>query len=110
MPQDSVKVVSYGAHEIELDVETASDRLLVSSEVDYPGWEVDVDGARAQKVLVNTAFRGVRVAAGKHRVRFHFVPRSFYLGLGLTLLCGVGYGATLIGGRRRRRVTENGER
>ncbi len=108
--RDSVKVVAYGAHEIELEVEAAGDRLLVSSEVDYPGWEVEVDGVLTEKVLVNTAFRGVRVPAGRHRVRFHFVPRSFYLGLGLTLLCGGGFLASLAAGRRRRPDTESAER
>ena len=62
LTRDLVQVVAYGAHEIELDIEAPGDRLLVSSEVDYPGWEVEVDGVRHQKVLVNTAFRGVRAA------------------------------------------------
>ncbi len=93
---DTVNVVSYGAHSIELEVKAAGERLLVSSEVDYPGWEVEIDGARQPKVLVNTAFRGVRVTAGEHRVRFHFIPRSFVLGLGLTILCAVIFLASLL--------------
>ncbi len=85
-PDAAVEVLAYEAHNIELQVVTSGDRLLVSSEVDYPGWEVDIDGRRAKKVLVNTAFRGVVVEAGEHTVRFHFVPRSFYVGLLLSLL------------------------
>lgn len=90
----SVEVISYGPHGIELAVAAEGDRLLVSSEVDYPGWEVEVDGVRVRKVPVNTAFRGVRVPAGEHTVRFRFVPRSFYLGLGLTFLALFGFAAT----------------
>ena len=82
---DQVEVLAYRAQEIELRVYTGVRRLLVSSEVDYPGWEVDIDGRRATKVLVNTAFRGVVVESGEHHIRFHFVPRSFYAGLLLSL-------------------------
>ncbi len=108
--KDAVRVVSYGAHDIELEVGATGDRLLVSSEVDYPGWDVEVDGVKRRKVLVNTAFRGVFVTPGAHRVRFYFVPRSFYLGLGLTLLCGVGFLATFVGKRRRPADTKSAQR
>ena len=84
-----VSVTSYGLHEIELMVDAQNDALLISSEVDYPGWEVEVDGERRTKILVNTAFRGVFVKAGKHRVAFIYIPRSFYWGIALSGLSGI---------------------
>ena len=105
-PEDRVRVLSYGAHHIELEVIATSDKLLVSSEVDYPGWEVAIDGVRQRKVLVNTAFRGALVAAGQHQVVFHYVPRSYYLGLGLTLLCAIGWSALALGESRRQPATQ----
>ncbi len=100
-PAGEVRVVSYGAHDIELEVEARRDSLLVSSEVDYPGWQVEVDGQRVTKLLVNTAFRGAPLPAGSHRVRFLYVPRSFHFGAALSLVsaCGLAW----IGWLARRR-------
>ncbi len=81
----SAAIRRHGPHEIEIDVETAGG-LLVSSETAYPGWESEVDGRPAQTLLVNTAFRGVAVPPGHHRIRQRFVPRSFVAGLALTVL------------------------
>ncbi len=100
--EDSVDLIHYSAHDIELEVRAPDERLLVSSEVDYPGWEVYVDGSREEKVLVNTAFRGVVVPAGEHRISFRFVPKSFYLGLGVSLLSFVLYLMSLLWMQRLR--------
>ncbi|MEM7581924.1 MAG: YfhO family protein [Acidobacteriota bacterium] len=83
--QGQVEILSYLAHEITLRVRSTGRRLLVSSEVDYPGWEVEVNGSPSPKIRVNTAFRGVALDTGEHLVRFHFVPRSFHLGLAISL-------------------------
>lgn len=83
---DRVEVRRYGAHAVDLTATAAGERLLVSSEVAYPGWEVAVDGRSEQTVLVNTAFRGVRVPAGTHQVRFRYRPRSFLAGLAVSAL------------------------
>ncbi len=80
-----VTVTSYGAHEIVLEVQAKTRGVLVSSEVDYPGWRASVDGEPARVLRVNTAFRGVQVDPGYHRVRFSFLPRSLFVGLGLSV-------------------------
>ncbi len=107
--ESSVSLISYSPHEIELATRAASEKLLVTSEVDYPGWEVEIDGARAQKVLVNTAFRGVVVPEGEHQLRFYFVPRSFYLGAALTFLSFAVFVLSLVWTARARR-RESGTR
>ena len=45
-----------------------------------------MDGAAAETLLVNTAFRGVALPAGRHRVTMRYVPRAFMVGLALTAL------------------------
>ena len=96
----SVDVVSYGLHRIDLEVDAESQALLVSSEVDYPGWEVEIDGKREEKIQVNTAFRGVFLAPGNHQVSFVYVPRSFYWGLFWTVLSLALFGFMIIAERR----------
>ncbi|HBY58767.1 MAG TPA: hypothetical protein DEH78_03030 [Solibacterales bacterium] len=59
---------------LETDARVAS--RLVTSEVHYPGWIARVDGREQPVEYVNTAFRGLSVPAGRHRVEFTFTaPR-----------------------------------
>jgi len=80
-----VAVRSRAAHAITLEVDSPAPAVLASSEVFYPGWETRVDGAPAPTLLVNTAFRGTVVPAGRHEVVMTYVPHSFRLGLGLSM-------------------------
>jgi hypothetical protein len=89
----SVRVLAYRMNSVELFVDTTAPALLVSSEVNYPGWRVSVDG-RASKILVcNGAFRGVVLPAGKHTVEFRFLPPVLIAGgavsFGAWLLCAL---------------------
>jgi hypothetical protein len=96
-PAAPVAVVRYEPHAVELDVQSAGG-VLVSSEAFYPGWDSFVDGEPAETLRVNTAFRGVAVPAGRHRVTMKYVPRSFVAGL---VLSGVALGVTLLALLRR---------
>lgn len=84
-PGGRVEVRSRTPHAITLAIDAPAPAVLASSEVFYPGWETRVDGAPAPTLLVNTAFRGTVVPAGRHEVVMEYVPRSFRLGLGLSL-------------------------
>ncbi|HJQ99145.1 MAG TPA: YfhO family protein [Candidatus Polarisedimenticolaceae bacterium] len=50
------------------------------------GWKAYVDGARAEVVRADGLFRAVRLPAGRHEVRFGFVPRGLVLGAGISLV------------------------
>ena len=66
-----------------IGVQARGPGLLVLSEVDYPGWEVLVDGRSAHKEVVAGLLRGVKLSPGEHQVEFVFRPLSVYLGLAL---------------------------
>ena len=58
---------------------------LVVSEINYPGWEVWVDG---EKKEIETSFgllRSVKVNSGKHEVFFAYQPGSLFMGLVLSI-------------------------
>jgi len=70
----------------ELDVTTSDPSVLVISQIDYPGWNADVDGKPAPIVRANYAFPAIFVSAGSHHVRFSFEPDTFKVGLALSVV------------------------
>ena len=80
-----VATLDRSAHAVRLEVETPRPAVLVSSEVFYPGWQTRIDGEPTPTLRVNTAFRGTPVPAGRHTIEMVFVPRSFHLGLALSV-------------------------
>ncbi len=84
-PSD-VRITSYTNNAITLEASTPAAGYLVLSEVDYPGWRVEVDGRAAELKRANYTFRAVWLPAGSHQVQFRFEPMSWRLGLSLCLL------------------------
>ncbi len=58
--------------------------LLVLSEIDYPGWQVWVDGVEQPVQKVDGLLRGVLLDEGHHVVEFAFRPPLVYAGLGIS--------------------------
>lgn len=85
-PPGTVELVSRYPHRIRLRTTTPREAILVSSEVFYPGWTTRVDGRDAPTLLVDAAFRGTIVPPGSHEVEMVYVPHSFQIGLGVTIL------------------------
>ena len=60
--------------------------MLVTSEIAYPGWEVEIDGSPASLETYEGLLRAVRLSAGEHEVEFTFRPESLRVGSLITLL------------------------
>jgi len=85
-PPGTVKVVRFDRNKIALDVDALRAAYLVTSEAYYPGWRARIDGNPAPIVITNTAFRGLAVPQGRHRVELEFVPRILIIGAGISLI------------------------
>jgi len=70
-----------------ITVETVADKpgVLVLTELFHPGWTATVDGAPAELLAADIAFRGVVVPAGTHRVEFRFICPGQRSGMMITL-------------------------
>lgn len=68
------------AEEVRQSVEACADGVLVLADAWFPGWEVTVDGARAEPLRAWGFVRAVRVAQGRHEVVWRYRPRTFLLG------------------------------
>lgn len=79
--------------QVELDVEMDKEGVVVLADSWAPDWTVTVDGLDAKSLRVNTAIRGVRVSAGKHKVVWQYWPKMItktlpwcFTSLGISLL------------------------
>lgn len=79
-------VLDSGANFFKVSVENDNAGMLVTSESDYPGWNVYVDGKKTQISEVNYGSKGVWLEPGNHIVEFKFMPPLFILGLFLALV------------------------
>jgi hypothetical protein len=88
----AVIITRRGANGMALTTDTTAPRLLVLSEMYYPGWRATVDGAATPIYRTNYLFRGIVVPAGHHDVEFAYRPASVAIGASISLaalaLCG----------------------
>jgi hypothetical protein len=91
---ETVNVTYPSPEQAVLDVRLDSPGVVVLADVDYPGWELMIDGKPAPTYRVNGLMRGAAVSAGHHRLIYTYAPRSFQIGrllslAGLTALVAV---------------------
>ncbi len=98
-------VESYRWEPNHVEVLASGPGILVLSEINYPGWQVWVDGERKELQTAASILRAVSLPPGEHSVRFLFHPKSIYLGVGLASL---GMVLILLSGFRTLRADGNG--
>ena len=96
----AVRQSEYGRGRVRLQVEAAAPGWLVLRDLYFPGWEALVDGQPAEVHVADTAFRAVRLAAGRHEVLFLYRPDSFKIGLVVSFLAALILVVGLWRGRR----------
>jgi hypothetical protein len=89
---------------VEIDAELQAPGLLVLADSYYAGWTASVDDEPVTIYATNHLFRGVPVAAGRHRVRFEFRPVSVWSGAALSTACALLWGGATFWVRRRHRA------
>jgi hypothetical protein len=81
----SVDVTEFKSRSVTLKAYTASQALLVVSEVYYPaGWKAYLDGAETEIFKTNSVLRSVVVPAGTHEVVFKYQPALYDIGYTVT--------------------------
>jgi len=81
----SAKVTDYAPNRVVIEAESNAGGDLVLLDLDYPGWEVAIDGAPRQPKIVDKLFRGVELSSGKHSVIWTYRPADVYWGAGISL-------------------------
>jgi hypothetical protein len=89
-PAETAAVIGRTTNSITIQATADEPRLLVLSDTYYPGWQARIDGAPAEIFQTNVSLRGVVVPPGTHTITMHFRPLTFYLGVSISLLTGLG--------------------
>jgi hypothetical protein len=97
-----VAISRYEPATVELTTRATGRRLLVLADAWYPGWEVYIDGRQADIVRAYYALRAVPVPAGRHVVRFSYEPASLRIGMAVSAIALIAWGALIVVGVRRR--------
>ncbi len=98
-----LRVSSYQAQELKLEVESSAPAYLVTSEANYPGWRAFIDGQPQLLYYTNIAFSGMAVPAGRHTVTMRFEPAILWRGAALSLVSWAGLAALSLGNWTSRR-------
>jgi hypothetical protein len=80
-PSETIHVIRPAPGQVELDVHLQTAGVVVLAEAYYPGWELTIDGHRAEILRVNRMMRGAAVPAGHHLLLYTYRPASFRLGM-----------------------------
>ena len=81
----TAKIVRYQHTAVTIQT-SANDRgVLVLADSYYPGWKAYVNGREEKILRANLFFRAVPISAGHHTVEFRYEPRSFTIGLAISL-------------------------
>lgn len=100
---DSINVTSFEDDTVHASVGVKQDSVMYMSILDDPGWELYIDGKKAEKIdNVNIAFTGAVVKKGNHDIELRYIPYKLWLGLGL-MAAGVALTIVICLTRRRRR-------
>jgi hypothetical protein len=102
---DSAWVIHHGVDSVAVGVRTASNKLLILTDVYYDAWQVQVDGKPAELLRSYGAFRAVAVPAGSSTVIFRYESERYATGRLVTWLTSL-YIVAIIAVHETRRRTK----
>ena len=85
--------ITRAANRIALEAEGPG--RLVLSEVDYPGWQAQVDGQSAEISTAYDVLRSVELSVGRHTIEFIYVPVLLFASLAVSLISLIASGALI---------------
>lgn len=84
-PSATIKLTDYKANHLTYESNTASEQLVVFSEIYYKDWVAYVDGEKKPYFTGDWVLRAMRVPAGKHTIEFKFEPTKYFTGEKISL-------------------------
>ncbi len=89
LPSDSVRhsvqCLKYTNNEFTYKVTTDKAGILCLSEIWYPAWKAQINGAPTEILRVNYSLRGVEIPAGEHTIMMKYDSDTFKTGMWVSL-------------------------
>ena len=86
---------SYEPNHLRYTTSNKQDGVAVFSEIYYPdGWQVTIDGEKAELARANYVLRALYIPAGEHTIEMTFDPQSLHT---TETMAYAGYGLLLLG-------------
>ena len=87
-----MEVTSFRSSRVEGFIDCNRDGLLYTSIPQNGNWQVTVDGAPVQDVMVGDAMLAVPLTKGEHVLTFRYRNPAFTMGLAVSLFCVAVFG------------------
>ncbi|MDD3686829.1 MAG: YfhO family protein [Bacteroidales bacterium] len=86
----TIKLTDVAPDYVVYESNTASEQLCIFSEIYYPhGWKVTIDGKETTHFRANYILRAMMVPAGKHTIKFEFIPEVYKTGVMISYACSI---------------------
>jgi uncharacterized membrane protein YfhO len=82
----SLQNVSYTGRSVQGEIQADQKSLLFMSVPYSPGWKVKVDGKKSEIVEINSAFIGIPLSQGDHKIEITYTTPFFKAGLLISLI------------------------
>jgi hypothetical protein len=79
-------ILEYLPNSVTIKATLLADGYLVLGDTFYPGWHAYVDGKKSKVLKTNYILRSVFLEKGEHIVKFVYEPKSFTIGMIITLI------------------------
>lgn len=87
LPQEPIpSILEYTPNSVTIKASLFADGYLVLGDTFYPGWSAFVDGKKSRVLKANYILRSVFLEKGEHVVKFVYEPRSFTVGMIISLV------------------------
>lgn len=85
-------VTDFHPEHFTIEVNTSQNALLSVALVDYPGWQITLNGAPIDRLRAYGGLTAVSIPAGEHSIRVQYEPLSYRIGAVFSLLTWLSMG------------------
>jgi len=86
LPETPLELLHFTPNELVLESSSDQARQLIFLQMNYPGWEVAIDGRPVELATIDAPVLAVELPAGTQEVRFRFAPQGYLWFLGISFL------------------------
>lgn len=80
------KLLEYNPDYYKIEAISSQNSILYLSQIFYPGWEAYIDGVKTKIYRANHIFMAIPTTSGNHVVEIKYNPKSFKIGLAISII------------------------